>query len=349
MALCRPEKYHLLFYYVDKYVILLFLLHKIDEIVKFYLNLQHRINCYMATNNNLKKKSGFVGERFTIVSHDMVEKAAADPRISDLYINAIGYFPMAQYHQNNSKESISCYILIFCKEGKGWIKVGNKHKQQIKANQYVLIPNGENYSYGADEKDPWSIYWIYFDGAKAQLMCNKIDEPQNASSAIDSHAFYRIELFEEIYFMLGDGRNLDRMIYASLCFHHLLATLTYTDLYLESTNRRKPSDNFVHVAISYMSEHVETTLSINDLAAKCGYSRSHFTHIFTKEMGMPPKEYFLRMKINRACLLLKNTNESIIEIAMRMGFGEGQYFSRTFKKIKGITATQYRKENKTNQ
>ena len=301
------------------------------------------------TTTNLKKKSGFVGERFTIISYEMIEKAAADPRISDLYISAIGYFPMAQYHQNSSRESIGSCVLIFCKEGKGWIKIGNGHKQQIEANQYILIPSDEEYSYGADNKKPWSIYWIYFNGTKAKLMCKDYDTPQKVSSALDSHAFYRIELFEEIYYMLGDGRNIERMVYASLCFHHLLATLTYVDLYFETTNRRKPSDNFVHVAISYMSDYVESTLSINELATKCGYSRSHFTHVFTKEMGMPPKEYFLKMKIDRACLLLKNTNESIIEIAMRMGFGEGQYFSRTFKKIKGITATQYRKQNKQEQ
>ena len=302
----------------------------------------------MTAKPNLKKKSGFVGERFTIVPSRMLEIAATDPRISDLYISAIGYFPLAQYHQNNSKESISRCLLIFCKEGKGWVKVGNKHKQQLEANQFIMIPSGEDYSYGADDENPWTIYWIYFDGAKAKLMCKDFDKPQEVSSIVDYHAFYRIELFEEIYFMLGDGHNINRMIYASLCFHHLLATLSYVDLYLEVTNRRRPSDNFVHVAISYMSERIESTLSINDLAAKCGYSRSHFTHIFTKEMGMAPKEYFLRMKINRACLLLKNTNESIIEIAMRMGFGEGQYFSRTFRKIKGITATEYRKQNKVN-
>ena len=303
---------------------------------------------YMTTKPNLKKKSGFVGERFTIVPSEIIETASTDPRISDLYITAIGYFPSAQYHQNNSRESISSCVLIFCKDGKGWVKVGNKHKCQIKANQYVMISGGEDYSYGADEKDPWSLYWIYFDGTKAQLMCKDHDKPLNASSVIDSHASYRIELFEEIYFMLSDGRNIERMTYASLCFHHLLATLTFVDLYSVATNRRKPSDNFVHVAIAYMSEYVESTLPINELAAKCGYSRSHFTHVFTREMGMAPKEYFLRMKVNRACLLLKNTNESIIEIAMRMGFGEGQYFSRTFKKVMGITATQYRKQNKTN-
>lgn len=301
----------------------------------------------MATKPKLKKKSGFVGERFTIVPSKVIEAAKADPRISDLYITAIGYFPVAQYHQNNSRESISNCVLIFCKEGKGWISVGGKQKKQLEANQYILIPNGEDYSYGADEKDPWSIYWIYFDGTKASLMCKNSGKPLNVASIIDSHAFYRIELFEEIYFMIGDGRNLDRMTYASLCLHHLLATLTYSDLYFETTSRRRPADNFVHVAISYMTEHIESNLLINELAAKCGYSRSHFTHIFTKEMGMAPKEYFLRMKINRACLLLKNTNESIIEIAMRMGFGEGQYFSRTFRKIKGITATEYRKQIRT--
>ena len=302
----------------------------------------------MTTKNNIRKKSGFAGERFTIVPPKMLEAAAADPRISDLYITAIGYFPLAQYHHNDSRESISSCILIFCKEGKGWVKVGNNDKQQIEANQYIMIPSGEDYSYGADEKDPWSIYWIYFDGTKALLMCKDIDNPRNVSSIIDSHTIYRTELFEEIYFMLGDGHNVERMAYASLCLHHLLATLRYTDLFSEASNRRKPTDNFVHVAISYMSDSIESNLSISDLAAKCGYSRSHFTHAFTREMGMAPKEYFLRMKINRACQLLQNTNHSIIEIAMRMGFGEGQYFSRTFKKIKGITATQYREQNKIN-
>ena len=130
----------------------------------------------MTTKPNFKKKSGFIGERFTIVPSKVIKEAAADPRISDLYITAIGYFPMAQYHQNNSKESISSCVLIFCKDGKGWVKVGNRQKQKIEANQFILISSGEDYSYGADYKDPWSIYWIYFDGTKAQLMCNNPDK-----------------------------------------------------------------------------------------------------------------------------------------------------------------------------
>ena len=296
----------------------------------------------MSTTLNPKKKSGFIGERYIVIPSEMVQTAATDPIISDLYITAIGYFPEAQYHHTSREAGNNDNVLIFCKEGKGWVEIDNGPKYIIQPNDFVIIPQGASYSYGADNKEPWSIYWAFFSGTKAHLLCQDQQVPKKVKTDVEPHAFYRTELFEEIYFMIGNGRSLNRMAYASHCFHHLMATFTYVDLYAESTSRRKPADNFVHIAISYMSEHIDKTLSITELAAKCGYSRSHFTHSFTHEMGMAPKEYFMRMKVNRACLLLKNTNESIVEIAMRMGFGEGQYFSRTFKKLKGITATQYR-------
>ena len=90
-----------------------------------------------------------------------------------------------------------------------------------------------------------------------------------------------------------------------------------------------------------MQEHVQEQIDMNTLCDVFYMSRSTLQLLFHKEFGCGPMEYFSRMKIRRAREMMREENCNITEIAARLSYGSVQYFSRQFKKISGMTPTEY--------
>ena len=100
--------------------------------------------------------------------------------------------------------------------------------------------------------------------------------------------------------------------------------------------------------IFYLQEHVETNLTLQELARYFKYSESHFSSLFRKETGTSPIHYFMHLKIQKACQYIELTDMTLNEIAMRLGFEEQAYFSRVFTKVMGISPSAYRKKEADN-
>ena len=99
--------------------------------------------------------------------------------------------------------------------------------------------------------------------------------------------------------------------------------------------------------VYYMQEHIENKLSLQDLAQHFNYSESHLSLLFQKETGISPINYFIRLKIQKACQYIELTSMKLSEIAIRLGFEEPAYFSRVFTKIIGMSPSTYREKEKT--
>ena len=91
-----------------------------------------------------------------------------------------------------------------------------------------------------------------------------------------------------------------------------------------------------------MTENLENKLTLKELASHFGYSESYMYRLFFKETDYAPMNYFLHMKIDRACQLLLHTNMKINQVALKLGFDDPYYFSRIFKKIVGTSPKDYR-------
>ena len=93
--------------------------------------------------------------------------------------------------------------------------------------------------------------------------------------------------------------------------------------------------------VHYMQEHVQEQIDMNTLCDVFYMSRSTLQHLFHKEFGCGPMEYFSRMKIRRAREMMREENCNITEIAARLSYGSVQYFSRQFKKETGMSPMEY--------
>ncbi len=95
--------------------------------------------------------------------------------------------------------------------------------------------------------------------------------------------------------------------------------------------------------IAYMKEHIREWLGIEDICKALHYNKSYIFKQFKKTTDCSVMSYFVKLKIEKAKEMLRETSLSVREISAYLSFGSPNYFSKTFKKIAGYTPSTYRK------
>jgi transcriptional regulator GlxA family with amidase domain len=92
----------------------------------------------------------------------------------------------------------------------------------------------------------------------------------------------------------------------------------------------------------WMAEHLETRLSVEDLADRMSMSVRHFERVFTREVGTTPSQYVLQTRVEAARRLLERTDGGLKQVASAAGFGSADVMRRAFIRLLGITPRRYR-------
>jgi AraC family transcriptional regulator len=98
----------------------------------------------------------------------------------------------------------------------------------------------------------------------------------------------------------------------------------------------------LHTVIEYIMENLEGNLTLEQMAAVAHLSPYHFARQFKATTGLPPYQYVIARRVERAQHLLRADDElSIVEVALRVGFSDQSKFSFHFKRIVGVTPRQF--------
>lgn len=96
----------------------------------------------------------------------------------------------------------------------------------------------------------------------------------------------------------------------------------------------------------YIDEHYAESIKMDDIANIAGFSKFHFARLFKQVMDVSWYDYLINRRVMQAEKLLLETDSSIMQIAMKSGFGSLATFNRTFKQRKGRTPTEYKRNYK---
>ncbi len=92
----------------------------------------------------------------------------------------------------------------------------------------------------------------------------------------------------------------------------------------------------------WIAEHLETRLSVEELAARMSMSVRNFERVFTREVGTTPSQYVLQMRVEAARSRIERTNGGLKHVAAAVGFGSVDVMRRAFVRLLGLTPGRYR-------
>lgn len=96
-------------------------------------------------------------------------------------------------------------------------------------------------------------------------------------------------------------------------------------------------------AMGLMEREYARSITLAELAEAAGLSRNHFLRIFRQATGTSPIEYLIGLRAGKAAELLRGTRMTVTEIALETGFSDGNYLSRIFRRLYGISPSAYRR------
>lgn len=96
--------------------------------------------------------------------------------------------------------------------------------------------------------------------------------------------------------------------------------------------------------MNYLNHHFAEDISVNSIAAALFLNRDYISHVFKDETGYSVMAYVISLRINRAKLLLAETDRSITDIATECGYTDFTYFSKQFKKHTNMSPSKFRKD-----
>ncbi len=266
------------------------------------------------------------------VPYDVAVKAAAHPIGRGLLIKNAGYAKQWRGH-DTARDGIDEYILIYCIDGKGFFEFGGT-RHLISADTALVCFPAYPHWYGADEKDPWTIYWAHFTGRDASELCAlsslTIDTPVGHTGMRAS----MIGTFNELLSSFDEGASVARAIYAATCLRKIFTTIAIAP---------KASRADITDVIAHMKAHLDTDVTLAELSSLAGLSKYHFLRRFRSKTGYAPLDFFQRLRVERACELLTASRGKIAEIAREVGYEDPYYFSRVFSRVMGVSPRDYRR------
>lgn len=285
--------------------------------------------------------------------------------IKETYINATG-FQCLEHLQNNAVDIYlstcgvqNCipnhsygpgqreeYIIHFVCEGKGIYQVNGTTYHLTKGDFFVIFPHTEVY-YQADDTYPWDYLWVGFQGVKAGTYLK--------NAGID--ASHVIGHYQNTSYILACIQQM--MLARTLTYHNelkrqaallqVLAALieVHHETLSDDEQHEYPHRIYLQQALDYMNTHLKENIKINHIASFIGIDRSYLSNIFKSTLEISPQEYLLNLRMNHAANLLKNTDEKVNTIASEVGYHDPLTFTKMFKRYKGMSPSEWRHSEET--
>ena len=237
------------------------------------------------------------------------------------------------------------YILHLIVSGKGTF-VTDSGTFSLSAGDIFLIRPFSEIEYYADSLEPWEYFWVNFTGTDAASILSLTDfsDKTPVMNGCGSEIF---STMKEIVSNAGKARSdsieLTGQLYILLS---QLVRASHRDIKLSPKKQERL--HCVKAAEEYIAANYPLPISVEDIASAAGVSRTTLFRLFRTELNTTPADFLIDFRINQAKKLLSATDISVTAVARSAGYEDNLYFSRAFRRITGMSPTEYRKNENCN-
>lgn len=236
------------------------------------------------------------------------------------------------------------FQLLYIASGKAHFHFDNK-EQIVTAGHMVLYRPKEPQKYEYYAEDQTEVYWVHFTGSNVTNILRSYGITKDKRVFYCGSALEYQNLFRSMIYELQMCKaNYEEMLEMELRQIFILLHRFFMSS-LKTDNARVVEE--IDKATLYFNEHYSEDISIDEYAQKNHVSVSWFIRNFKQCTGFTPMQYILSKRIYNAEILLQENIYNITEIAEIVGYDNPLYFSRIFKKIKGVSPSEYRKNINT--
>ncbi|GMA98187.1 AraC family transcriptional regulator [Pelosinus sp. IPA-1] len=247
---------------------------------------------------------------------------------------------------SKSTRTIQHHKLVFVTGGKGSVII-EKKRYSVKEGMLFYISPDVLHSVEIDTEEPICFLSVHFSYAYVSFNDSKWAikgevEMIPLQSALELKDYYHIE---DIFKKLVDSWN------AKLPGYEFITKTLFQQLVIAIyQNIRKQKQNYstslkVEKIIQYMHQNINNRVTLTELSDLVQLSSTYLSRAFKETTGYSIIEFFNKMKIDKAKELIAESDKKVKEVAQALGFTDEFYFSRIFKKMEGISPTEYYSKN----
>ncbi|MFH5183433.1 AraC family transcriptional regulator [Paenibacillus sp. TAB 01] len=236
---------------------------------------------------------------------------------------------IAKPNYNVQPKRIECFSLHLVQEGAVCFEFQDRRVTLGRNHLFCLFP-GFTYHYSISASyAPLQLIWIAMDGPRAKALLELAgltpETPymyQPDCSALEA----AITRMHELMRGTASWTSAVSLELASLLFALFAG--------IQPVSQPKPeqvSAGWVQECLAFMELHAAEGVSVQQVASFAGLHRSYFSGAFTREVGIPPLSYLQKIRMEKAQRLLKETDATITEIALSLGYPNLFSFTRAFK------------------
>ena len=222
------------------------------------------------------------------------------------------------------------YSLYFVENGALYF---NKEIKVCKNQMFLYNAYTPQY-YAMYAQDKTSYYYLHFSGADLQAVLSDLGVFEKTVFSVSGEAVKNI--YKKLLSVYGLSDSLS-CLKSERYVNELLSVI------VENFGQTSTKSGGVFIVTDYMEHNYGAPYSAVKFAKMLNASVSGFNHTFKNETGVPPKEYYIKIRLKAAEQLLKYTDKPVKWVAKSVGYDNEVYFYRLFVKKYGVSPSEFRK------
>lgn len=260
-------------------------------------------------------------------------------KINLLHLQEIGELQAKKTHISRRSDLASCLFFMVI-SGSGTLKYDTR-EYSLRPGDCVFIDCKRPYHHQTSE-DLWNLKWVHFYGPVMSNIYEKYVERGGSPAFTPKQPEKLLSLWEGLY-ATANSADYIRDMRINEALSSMLTLLMEESWHPEAQRSCTKQQSLMDLK-SYLDEHYRTRITLDQLAERFYINKFYLTRVFKTQFGMSINSYLLQLRITHAKQLLRFTDETVEAIGIECGIGPLNYFSRMFKKVEGITPSEYRRQ-----